>query len=484
LANVPLDLAFNASVSILTNTGWQSRAPEAFLSPLSQMAGFTAQNFFSAATGMAVMVALVRGFTRSGSADLGNFWADLVRGILYILLPLALILTFLLVSQGVVQTLDVSVDASWYDASVKDSPRQPIALGPAASLVAVKQLSSNGAGFFNANSAHPFENPTPLSNFLELLAILLIPAAQFFMFGHMAGDKRQGWSLLIAMSLVFVPMLLFGIALEQNGNPLLSPLGIDQTAHSAMAGSNMEGKESRIGVVGSVLWMGATTATSNGSVNASLDSFMPLAGSVPLMLMQFDEAIFGGVGSGLYSMLIFVVITVFIAGLMGGRSPEYLGNKIQIREIKMGTLAMLMPHMVSLLGAALALTLAAGKAGAFNPGAQGFSEILYAFTSAANTNGSGMAGLSSNTPFYNIGLGITMLAGRFLVILPVLAMAGSLAEKKIVPPARETLSTVTPVFVLFLTVNVVIVGVLTILPTLALGPIAEHFNLLALHSSP
>jgi potassium-transporting ATPase potassium-binding subunit len=360
---------------------------------------------------------------------------------------------------------------------------QHIALGPVASQIAIKQLGSNGGGFFNANSAHPFENPTPLSNFLEMLAILLIPAAQCMMFGKMAKDTRQGWVLLAAMTLIFIPFVAFSLMQEQAGNPRLAPLGIDQTVSAQQSGGNMEGKETRFGIANSILWTNATTAASNGSVNSMLDSYTPLAGMAPLMLMQFGEVIFGGVGSGLYGMLVFVIVTVFLAGLMVGRTPEYLGKKIRVFEMKMAALAVLAPHIASLIGTAITVMCAAGRAGVFNPYAQGFNEILYAFTSAANNNGSAFAGLSANTPFYNIALGVVMLMGRYLVIIPVLAMAGGLAKQNTVPESAGTLSTATPLFVIILASVVVMVGVLTFVPTLALGPVAEHYHLLAQDSS-
>ncbi|MDD5585558.1 MAG: potassium-transporting ATPase subunit KdpA [Alphaproteobacteria bacterium] len=477
LPDIPFDLAFNTAVSYITNTNWQAYAGETAMSLLSEMAGLTVQNFLSPAVGLAVMAAVIRGFARTKTSGIGNFWADMVRGVLYILLPLALLMALALASQGVVQTLRASAEAAWLDPSAETETAQHIATGPAASQVAIKQLGSNGGGFFNVNSAHPFENPTPLSNFLMLLAILLIPAAQCYMFGHMARDTRQGWVLLAAMTLIFVPMLMFSVAQEQAGNPRLKPLGVDQAVTAAQPGGNMEGKETRFGIVNSVLWANATTASSNGSVNAMMDSFTPLGGLVPLVLMQFGEVIYGGVGSGLYGMLVFVIVTVFLAGLMVGRTPEYLGKKIGVFEMKMAALAVLAPHLAALTGTALAVTLAAGKAGAFNPGAQGFSEILYAFTSAANNNGSVMAGLAANTPFYNAALGIAMLIGRYCVILPVLAMAGALAEKNTVPSSAGTLSTTTPLFVVILACVIVMVGVLTFIPTLALGPVAEYFHL-------
>jgi len=478
--SLPPDLAFNATASFFTNTGWQSHVPETTISVLSQIAGFTVQNFISPAIALAVMAALVRGFARVRTEKIGNFWTDIARGILYILLPLALILALLLVSQGVVQTFRTSVEYSAIDRSFQTAGKQTMAMGPAASFTAIKQLSSTGGGYFNANSAHPFENPTPLSNFLELLAILLIPAAQIYMFGRMARSAGQGWALFIAMATIFLPLFLLAAAQEQGGNPLFAPLKVDQYAGMLQTGGNMEGKEIRFGILNSSLWTSATTATSNGSVNSAIDSMTPLGSMVPLMLMQFDEAIFGGPGSGLTSMLVFVVLTVFLTGLMSGHTPEYLGKKIQTFDMKMAALAMLAPHLLSLGGAAIAMSLEAGREAATNPGAQGFSEILYAFTSAANANGSAMAGLYSNTPFYNTALGVTMLLGRFLIIFPVLALAGSLAGKTRSPfLSQVNLVTASPLFSLILAATVVILSVLAFLPTLVLGPVAEYFHLMA-----
>ena len=466
------DLAFNIAVSFITNTDWQSYSGESALSTLSQMAGLTVQNFLSASVGMAAMVAMVRGFVRKNSGGLGNFWSDVTRGVLYILLPLSLIFAVVLGAQGVVQTFASSVQ-------VEGIAPQTIAVGPVASQIAIKQLGTNGGGFFNANAAHPFENPTALSNFLAMLAILLLPAALCYTFGRMIRDTRQGWALLIAMTLIFVPLFLFSVVQEQGGNPRLAKLGtLDQKASVEQTGGNMEGKETRFGIVNSVLWATTTTAASNGSVNAMHDSFTPLGGLVPLFLMQFGEVIYGGVGSGLYGMLVFVLVTVFIAGLMVGRTPEYLGKKVQAFEMKMASLALLIPPMVVLLGTALGVVTVAGTAALGNSGAQGFSEILYAFTSAGNNNGSAFAGLSANTPFYNIVLGVVMLVGRFGVLLPCLAIAGSLAAKNTVPPSNGTLATHTPLFVFFLIGVVVMVGVLTYVPALALGPIAEHYAML------
>lgn len=487
------DLAFNTAVSFVTNTNWQSYSGETTMSYLSQMVGLTVQNFLSAAVGMAVLIALIRGFVRRKTGTIGNFWVDLVRGNLYILLPLAIIYTLLLSSQGVVQTLKPYVTAQLLENIHLDEKRddtgkitqreqtittQSLAVGPVASQIAIKQLGTNGGGFFNVNSAHPFENPTPVSNFLELLAILLIPTALCYTFGKMVGDTRQGWAILIAMTILFVPFLLFVTLTEQNGNPKFDTLNINQIASDVQAGGNMEGKETRFGIVNSTLWATATTAASNGSVNSMHDSYTPLGGLVPLILIQFGEVIFGGVGSGLYGMLVFVIVTVFIAGLMVGRTPEYLGKKINAFDIKMASVAVLAPHLAVLIGTALAVLVGAGKAGVFNPYAQGFSEILYAFSSAGNNNGSAFAGLSANTPFYNTALGLAMLFGRYFVMIPVLAIAGSLAAKNIVPPSAGTLSTTTKLFVAILVSVVVMVGVLTFVPALALGPIAEHFNLI------
>lgn len=450
------DLAFNTAVSFITNTNWQSYGGETTMSYFSQMAGLTVQNFLSAAVGMAVLVAMIRGFTRKNSQTLGNFWVDMVRGNLYILLPLSLIWTILLVGQGVVQS---------FATYVTTTTDQVIAVGPAASQIAIKQLGTNGGGFFNVNSAHPLENPTPFSNFLEMLALLLIPASLCYTFGKMVKDTRQGWAVLAAMTVIFIPLTLFCITQEAAGNPHLATIGIE--------GGNMEGKETRFGIVNSALWASATTAASNGSVNAMHDSFTPLGGMVPLLLIQFGEVIYGGAGSGLYGMLVFVILTVFIAGLMVGRTPEYLGKKIQAYEMKMASIAILAPCATVLIGTSIAVMTEAGRAGIFNPGAQGFSEVLYAVSSAANNNGSAFGGLSANTPFYNILLGLCMLFGRFWVMIPVLAIAGALVGKNTVPVSAGTLPTHTTLFVAVLAGIVVLVGVLTFVPALALGPVAE-----------
>ncbi len=476
------DSAFNTAVSFTTNTNWQGYGGESTMSYLTQMLALTVQNFASAAAGMAVLIALIRGFTRRTSATIGNFWIDLTRGTLYILLPLSFVLAVLLVSQGVVQTFEpyreVALLEPTTDAEGNAVITQKIAVGPVASQIAIKQLGTNGGGFFNANSSHPLENPTPLSNLLEMLAILLIPAALCYTFGEMVGDRRQGWAILAAMSAVFVPLLLLVMFAEQSGTRVLAELDVDQTASDLQAGGNMEGKETRFGIVNSSVWAVATTAASNGSVNAMHDSFTPLGGLAPMWLMQLGEVIFGGVGSGLYGMLVFAVVTVFIAGLMVGRTPEYLGKKIGAFEMKMAALAILFPCAMVLVGTAVAVASASGTATIFNPGPHGFSEVLYAFSSASNNNGSAFAGLGANTPFYNGMLGIAMLIGRFWVMLPVLAIAGSLAAKKITPAGAGTLPTHTPLFVGLLVAVVIIVGALSFFPALALGPIVEQLLLL------
>jgi K+-transporting ATPase ATPase A chain len=492
------DLSFNTAASFVTNTNWQAYGGETTMSYLTQMVGLTVQNFVSAATGMAVLVALIRGLARKSAETIGNFWVDLVRSTLYILLPLAFIVSIVLVSQGMVQTFSdyktvsllqpVSYDRPATDANgqpVLDEQGQPktekvtvteqvLAVGPAASQVAIKQLGTNGGGFFNVNSAHPFENPTPLSNFLELLAILLIPAALCYTFGRMVGDTRQGWALLAAMTIVLVAFIWVAYWAESAGNPLLGKLGADQTASHSQPGGNMEGKEVRFGIANSILWASATTAASNGSVNSMHDSFTPLGGLVPIFLMQFGEVIFGGVGSGLYGMLVFAIIAVFVAGLMVGRTPEYLGKKIEAYEMKMASLLILIMPMVVLGLTAFAVVTDAGKSSIFNPGPHGFSEILYAYSSMGNNNGSAFGGLGANTPFYNLTGGIAMLISRFWWIIPTLALAGSLARKKAVPAGLGTLPTHTPLFIILLIGTVVLVGALTFIPALALGPIVEH----------
>jgi potassium-transporting ATPase potassium-binding subunit len=492
------DSSFNTAVSFASNTNWQGYGGETTMSYLTQMLGLTVQNFVSAASGMATLIALIRGFTRRTVQTIGNFWVDMTRGTLYILLPLAAILALVLVSQGVVQTLSAYhtvplLESVEYDKPRLDAAGQPfkdekgnpltdkdvmkeqvIAVGPAASQIAIKQLGTNGGGFFNVNSAHPLENPTPLSNFLELLAILLIPAALCYTFGRMVGDTRQGWAVLGAMTIVFVFLLAVCYGAEQSGNPLLTRLGTDQAASETQAGGNMEGKETRYGIANSALWATATTAASNGSVNSMHDSYTPLGGLVPMWLMQLGEVIYGGVGSGLYGMIVFALVAVFVAGLMIGRTPEYLGKKIEAYEMKMAAIAILIPPFMVLAGTAVAVLVEPGKAGMANPGIHGFSEVLYAFSSAGNNNGSAFAGVSANTPFYNTMLGFAMLFARYWLAVPVLAIAGALAAKKIVPAGPGTLPTHTPLFVVLLIGTVIIVGALTFVPALALGPVVEH----------
>jgi K+-transporting ATPase ATPase A chain len=475
------DSAFNTAASFATNTNWQGYGGETTMSYLTQLLALTVQNFVSAATGMAVLAALARGFARRTANTIGNYWVDLTRGTLYILLPLALILALVLVSQGVVQTFRPYQMATLVqpttDAGGQRVTEQVLAVGPAASQIASKQLGTNGGGFFNANSAHPFENPTPLSNLLEMLAILLIPAALCYTFGWMIGDTRQGWAILIAMTILFVLMLGLLTWAEQNGNPSLAGLGVDQAASHLQPGGNMEGKELRFGIANSALWATATTAASNGSVNAMHDSFTPLGGLAALWLMQLGEVVFGGVGSGLYGMLAFVIVAVFVAGLMVGRSPEYLGKKIEIYEMKMVALVILIPPILTLMGTALAVAAPEGRAGIFNPGPHGFSEVLYAFSSAGNNNGSAFAGLSTNTPFYNVLLGLVMLVARYWLIVPMLGIAGALAAKNKVPVGAGTLPTHTPLFIGWLIGVVVIVGALSFVPALALGPLVEQLML-------
>ena len=496
------DSSFNTAVSFATNTNWQGYGGESTMSYFTQMLALTVQNFVSAAAGMAVLVALIRGFARRSAQTIGNFWVDLTRTTLYILLPLSVIFALALVSQGVVQTFGpyakaAIVQPTSYDEPVKDKDGNPvldakgqpttkkstlteqvIAVGPAASQIAIKQLGTNGGGFFNANSAHPFENPTPLSNFLEVLAILMIPGALCYTFGVMVKDTRQGWALLAAMTVILVGMLAVCVVAEQNG-ALYTKQGVDHAAGALQAGGNMEGKETRFGIANSALWATATTAASNGSVNAMHDSFTPIGGLVPMWMIQLGEVVYGGVGSGLYGMLMFAIVAVFVAGLMVGRTPEYLGKKIEAYEMKMSSLVILIVPAIILVGTSVAVVTGAGKAGIANPGIHGFSEILYAFSSAGNNNGSAFAGLSANTPYYNTALGLTMLFGRYWLAIPVLAIAGSLARKKIVPSGLGTLATHTPLFVVLLVGVVILVGALTYVPALALGPIVEHLTMIA-----
>jgi K+-transporting ATPase ATPase A chain len=470
---VPADLAFNTAASFATNTNWQAYSGETTLSYLTQMLGLTVQNFVSAATGMAILVALIRGFRGRLATTLGNFWVDLTRSTLYILLPLSLLLALLLVSQGVVQNFNPYQRVPLLQAKAP-AAEQVLPMGPAASQVAIKQLGTNGGGFFNTNSAHPFENPTPLTNFLEMLAILLLPAALCYTFGTMVGDPRQGWALLAAMTIILVPLLFLGVWAEESGNPKVAALGVDIQASDSQPGGNMEGKEVRFGPVNSATWAAVTTAASNGSVNAMHESFTPLGGLVPLFLMQLGEVVYGGVGSGLYGMLTFAIIAVFLAGLMVGRTPEYLGKKIEAYEVKMASLIILIPSLLVLGCTALAVTLEAGLASRHESGAHGFSELLYAFSSLGNNNGSAFAGLNANTPFYNSLGGLAMLFARYWLALPTLAIAGSLARKKVIPIGVGTLPTHTPLFVALLIGVIIIVGALTFIPALALGPIVEQ----------
>jgi K+-transporting ATPase ATPase A chain len=480
-ASVNPEVALNTAVSFGTNTNWQTYGGETTMSHLTQMLGLTVQNFVSAATGMAVLVALIRGFTRKQADGVGNFWVDLVRSTLYVLMPLALVVALLLAWQGVPQTFEAKATVPLLepttDADGNPVTTQEIALGPVASQIAIKQIGTNGGGYYNANSAHPLETPTPLSNFVEVLSILLIGAALCFTFGEMVRDRRQGWAVFAAMSVIFIPLLLVCFANEQGGNPVLSGLGADQVASGLQAGGNMEGKEVRSGIASSSLWAAATTAASNGSVNAMHDSFTPIGGLVPLWLIEFGEVVFGGVGSGLYGMLAFAIVAVFIGGLMVGRTPEYLGKKIEAFEMKMASLVILIPAAVILAGTGLASVLPVGTATVGNPGAHGFSEILYAFSSGAGNNGSAFGGITVSGRFYAVAIAIAMFIGRYWLIVPILAIAGSLAAKKVVPATAGTLPTHGPLFVSLLAGTVVLVGALTFFPALALGPIVEHLML-------
>jgi K+-transporting ATPase ATPase A chain len=479
---VPSDMAFNTAVSFITNTNWQAYGGETTMSYLTQMLGLAVQNFVSAASGMAVLVALIRGFVRRNSQTIGNFWVDLTRSLLYILIPLSLIIAILLASQGVVQTFKAYPTATLVEpitmADGNSVTEQTIAVGPTASQIAIKHLGTNGGGFFNANSAHPLENPTPLSNFLEMLAIILIPGALCYTFGKMAGDTKQGWAILASMVIIFICLLALCCWSEQKGTPQLISAGADLQASSTQSGGNMEGKEVRFGIFNSALFATTTTGTSCGAVNSMHDSYTPLGGMVPMWLIQLGEVIFGGVGSGLYGMLAFAILTVFIAGLMVGRTPEYLGKKIESYEMKMASLVILLPIFLALVGTAVAVATKAGQAGAFNPGPHGFSEILYGYSSATNNNGSAFGGLSCNTPFYNYTLAIAMLGGRYLFKILMLAIAGSLAAKKYVPASAGTLSTSDSMFVILLISVVIVVGALSFIPALALGPIVEHLMMI------
>ncbi len=479
LAAVSPDSSWNTAVSFVTNTNWQGYSGETTMGYLVPMLGLTVQNFLSAATGMAVLVALIRGIVRHTATGIGNFWVDLTRSTLYILLPLALVLAFALVAQGVVQTLGPNQTTALLqptaDANNQPVTQQVLAVGPAASEIAIKQLGTNGGGFFGVNSAHPYENPTPFSNFLEMLSILLIPGALCYTYGKMVGDTRQGWALLATMTIILVAFLALAVWAEQGGNPAFTAMGVDQAQSNINPGGNMEGKEVRFGIANSALWATVTTAASNGSVDSMHDSFMPLGGIVPLFLIQLGEIIFGGVGSGLYGMLAFVIVAVFVAGLMVGRTPEYLGKKIEAFEMKMASLILLIPIVFAKVLTALAVATPAGLAGIWNTGGpHGFSEVLYAFSSAAGNNGSAFAGIGANTPFYNTTLGIDMFFSRYWLIVPALAIAGSLVRKKKVPASSGTLPTHTPLFIAWLIGVIIIVGALSFIPALSLGPIVEH----------
>ncbi|PMS38374.1 K+-transporting ATPase ATPase A chain [Trinickia symbiotica] len=499
------DAAFNTAISFVTNTNWQDYTPESTVSYLTQMAALTVQNFLSAATGIAVVVALIRGFARHTAKTIGNFWVDLTRITLYILAPLAIVFAVVLIGQGAIQnfksyedvpTLQVTTyQVAKTDAQgnpVKDAKgnpvmqdvkadKQTIAMGPVASQEAIKMLGTNGGGFFNANSAHPYENPTPLSNFLQILAMLIIPAALCVVFGRMVGDRRQGYAVLAAMTIAFAVACWGEISAEQSGNPVFTSLHVDQSASTLSAGGNMEGKETRFGIAQTGIFTVATTAASCGAVDAMHDSLTPMGGFVPLLLIQLGEVIFGGVGSGLYGMLVFALLAVFVAGLMIGRTPEYVGKKIESFEMKMVAIAILITPFLVLVGTSIGVLSPQGTAGISNPGPHGFTEILYAFSSAANNNGSAFAGLSVNTPFYNVLLAIAMWFGRFSSIVPVLAIAGALANKKRLAATAGTLPTHGPLFVVLLLGTLVLVGALTYVPALALGPVVEHLQLIAGH---
>ena len=474
------DSSFNTAISFSTNTNWQGYTPESTMSYLTQMAGLAVQNFLSAATGIVVAVALIRGLARHSAKAIGNFWTDVTRSTLYVLLPIAFVLALALVSQGVIQNFSPYKDVTLLQPVTSQNVTthiQTLPMGPIASQEAIKELGTNGGGFLNANSAHPYENPTPLADFLEMLAIILIPASLTYTFGHMVGDTRQGWAVLGAMAILFVALFALASHSEQLGNPRIAALGVDETASLLQPGGNMEGKEARFGIADSTLFATITTGTSCGAVNSMHDSYTPLGGFVPLFNMMLGEVVFGGIGTGLYSMLIFAIVGVFIAGLMIGRTPEYLGKKIESFEMKMSSIAILVMPFIVLMGTAVAVSVAAGQAGVANPGAHGFAEILYAFTSASNNNGSAFAGISANTPFYNTALGLVMWLGRYWPIIAVLAIAGSLAAKKRIPVTGGTMPTHGPTFIILLLGTVLLVGALTFVPALALGPVVEHLTL-------
>ena len=502
---VSADSSFNTAVSFATNTDWQGYSGESTMAYLTQSAGLAVQNFLSAATGLAVAIALIRGFTRRSSATIGNFWVDVTRSSLYVLLPLSALLAVALIGQGVIQNLHPYRDATTIEKLTFDNPKtdsegkplldnkgnpvtesvttqtQVLPMGPVASQEAIKELGTNGGGFFNANSAHPFENPTALSNFLEITAIFLIPFALTYTFGVLVGDRRQGFALMAAMLILFAALAAIAFVSEQAGNPVMASQGIDASSTAAQSGGNMEGKETRFGIAASALFASATTATSTGAVNSVHDSMMPMGGFVPMFLMQLGELTPGGVGTGIYTILIFAILGVFIAGLMIGRTPEYLGKKIQAREMKLASIFILTTPTLVLIGTAIGVMTTGGNAGVFNPGAHGFSEILYAFTSAGNNNGSAFAGLSANTVFYNVSLGLVMWLGRFWPIVATLAIAGSLAAKKRVPVTEGTMPTHGALFVSLLIGTIVLIGVLNYVPALALGPVVEHFMLSGAH---
>jgi K+-transporting ATPase ATPase A chain len=505
LTGVSADSAFNTATAFTTNTDWQGYSGESTMGYLVQSAGLTVQNFLSAATGLVVAIALIRGFTRRSSKTIGNVWVDITRSTVYVLLPLSLILALVLISQGVIQNIDLYKDATTIEKLTFENPKndaagnplkddkgnaitesvttqtQTLPMGPVASQEAIKELGTNGGGFFNANSAHSFENPTALSNLLEIAAILLIPFALTCTFGKMVGDPRQGWALMIAMLVLFAALATTALVSEQQANPLIVAQGIDASATPLQSGGNMEGKETRFGIAASALFAAATTATSCGAVNSMHDSMMPMGGFVPLLLMQLGELTPGGVGTGIYTIVVFAILGVFIAGLMIGRTPEYLGKKIEAREMKLASIFILTTPMVVLLGTAIGVTTLGGQAGIANPGAHGFSEILYAFTSAGNNNGSAFGGLSANTVFYNVSLGVAMWLGRFWPIVAVLAIAGSLASKKRIPVTEGTMPTHGPLFIALLIGTILLIGVLNYVPALALGPVVEHFMLFKSH---
>jgi potassium-transporting ATPase potassium-binding subunit len=493
-AAVSPDLAFNIAISFATNSDWQAYTPESSMSYLTQMLGFTVQNFLSAASGIALLVALIRGIIRHETSGLGNYWVDMVRGIFYIFLPLAIILAVFLNSQGVIQNLKPYVKVDLIDpvtylepvidgdgqphAESKQLSQQVIPMGPVASQESIKQIGTNGGGFFNANSAHPFENPTPVTNFIEMLFLLLIPAALCATYGQMVSDKHQGWSILVAMFIMLIPIICLTYDAEQAGNPIITQIGVGQKPIANFtSGGNMEGKETRFGIVNSALWTAATTASGNGAVNSMLDSYLPISGLLPLWLIELGEIVFGGVGTGLATMLIFIILTVFVAGLMVGRTPEYLGKKIEPYEMKMASFAILIMPLAVLICTAVALMLTAGTSSIGNPGPHGFTEVLYTFASLTNNNGSAFAGLNANTPFYNSLGGIAMLIGRFWLAVPTLAIAGALARKKRIPGSAGTLPTDTLLFVILLVSVITVIGALTFFPALALGPIVEQLML-------